>query len=82
MIAPDQSKAKTAREVDGHPSEALDLPFRIELWDEDKRAVECVVARAHSATLARAIFKAACEQFPGRHLALWQGPEQLAARED
>jgi hypothetical protein len=81
MIAP-ESKAKRERAVDGHPSEALDLPFRIELWDDDKRAVERVVARAHSANLAQAIFKAACEEFPGRHLSLWRGRARLAAKED
>ena len=82
MIVPNQSRAKRERAIDGHPSKAPDLPFRIELWDEEKRGVERVVARAHSQNLAHAIFKAACEQFPDRHLSLWRGRERLAARED
>jgi hypothetical protein len=83
MIAPDQSKAKRERTAEGDSSEAApDLPFRIELWDEDRRSVERVVARAHSENLAQAIFKAACEQFPDRYLSLWRGPERLAAKED
>ena len=82
MIAPNQTRAKRERAAHGRPSKTPDLPFRIELWDEDKRGVERVVARAHSANLAQAIFKAACEQFPDRHLTLWRGRERLAHKGD
>jgi hypothetical protein len=49
----------------------------VELWGDDNKTIERVVARAHSATLAQAIFKAACEQYPGRRLSLWRGGERL-----
>jgi hypothetical protein len=80
MIAPHQSKPKKERAAAGTSSRTPDLPFRIELWDGEKRGVERVVARAYSADLAQAIFRAACEEYPGRHLSLWR--ERLAARED
>jgi uncharacterized Zn finger protein len=79
MIAPDQSKAKMGR-VDGAPSRTPELPFRIELWDGERTKVERVVARACSANLAHAIFRAACEQYPDRHLTLWRGRERLAEK--
>ena len=80
MIAPHQSRAKRERAGGGTSSRTPDLPFRVELWDEDKRSVERVVARARSATLAQAVFNAACEQYPGRYLSLWRGRERLAEK--
>ena len=47
------------------------LPYLIELWDarvEDR--AERVLARAVSATLARAIFKAAVAEHPNRRVTL------------
>jgi len=47
------------------------LPYRVELWDADKRGtVERVLARALNATLARAIFKAAQSEYPSRRITL------------
>ena len=82
MIASNQTRAKRERAEAGPSSRTPDLPFRIELWDAEQRNMERVVARVHSQNLAQAIFKAACEEFPGRHLSLWRGRERLAARED
>lgn len=79
MIAPDPSKAVQER-ADGGSHRAADLPFRVELWDEKNTEVERVLARTHSATLAQAVFHAACEQYPGRHLSLWRDSEQLDDR--
>ena len=82
MIASNQTRAKRERAGAKPSSRTPDLPFRIELWDVEQRNMERVVARAHSASLAQAIFKAACAEFPDRHLSLWRGREQLAAKED
>jgi hypothetical protein len=82
MIAPNQSRAKRERATAGPSARMPDLPFRIELWDQEERGVERIVARAHSANLAQAIFRAACEQYPGRHLRLWRGRERLSAKEE
>jgi hypothetical protein len=78
MIASDQSKAR--KEAGAAHLRSPDLPFRVELWDDRKATVERVVAKAHSATLAQAVFNAACEQYPGRYLSLWRGRERLAEK--
>lgn len=77
MIAPGASRSKWERAANGGSVEA-DLPFRVELWNENKDRVERVIARTHSGNLAHAVFAAACEQYPGRHLRLWRGRERLA----
>jgi hypothetical protein len=81
MIAPDPSKPKRERIARDDSPRSTDLPFRIELWDDGRSAVERVVARAHSANLAQAIFRAACEQYPGRKVSLWRDRERVAERE-
>lgn len=79
MIAPDASK-HTAERADDGCDPTGDLPFRVELWDEKRLRIEQVLARTHSSTLAQAVFDAACEQYPGRHLSLWRDRERLAER--
>ena len=79
MIAQQQPKARKRRPSDG-PLASFDLPYRIELWDEPREKIERIVARAHSETLARTIFNAAAEQYPGRYLSLWRGRERLAEK--
>jgi hypothetical protein len=79
MIAPDVSK-HTAERANGDSNRTADLPFLVELWDEERNQVDRVLARTHGATLAEAVFRAACEQYPGRHLTLWRDSERLAER--
>ena len=55
------------------PSPQEDLPYRIELWLPDRSAVERVLARAVSAELARAIFRAAQGEYPQRRITLSKG---------
>ena len=50
-----------------------DLPYRIELWLVDRSAVERVLARAVSAELAQAIYKAAQSEYPQRRITLSKG---------
>ena len=52
------------------PSPQEDLPYRIELWREGEAEVERVLARAASAELAQAIFKAAKGEYPQRRITL------------
>lgn len=82
MVAPNQTRTKRERANAGPSPRTPELPFRIELWDAEQRNVERVVARAYSENLAQAIFNAACEEFPDRHLTLWRGRERLAAKKD
>lgn len=61
------------------PAAARDdeLPYAVELWGENRSAVEKVLARAFSVSLARAIFRAATEENPGRHITLRHGERVL-----
>ncbi len=61
-----------------HASPAEKLPYRIELWDLQRTAVEKVVARAASAALARAIFLAAQNEHLGRYLTLRRGANVIS----
>jgi len=47
-----------------------ELPYAVELWDEARNAVEKILARAFKISLARAIFRAALEENPGRKITL------------
>lgn len=56
-----------------------ELPYRIELWHAERHdVVERVVARAVSAQLAQAIFRAAQEEHPRRRITLSKGDQILA----
>jgi len=55
------------------PSPQEDLPYCIELWLPDGSAVERVLARAVSAELAQAIFRAAQGEYPQRRITLSKG---------
>jgi hypothetical protein len=54
------------------------LPYRIELWDADARALERVLARAINAALARAIFNAVRKEHPERRIILRPGERAVA----
>jgi hypothetical protein len=46
------------------------LPYRVELWDADKRGVETLVALTASPTIGYAAYFAATRQFPTRMITL------------
>ena len=73
-----QDRADTSRTpTPFRPAE--ELPYRIELWpDGDGEGVARVLARAASAELARAIFKAALTEHPGRRIMLRKGNRVMA----
>jgi hypothetical protein len=55
------------------------LPFRVELWrDGAGDAVERLLALAISASLGRAIFKAALTEHPNRRITLRRGTRVIA----
>ena len=73
-----QSKEK-ALKSDGPSVPMEELPFRVELWHDGGRdVVERVLARAASAQLARAIFKAAQGDHPERRITLRRGNRIIA----
>jgi len=65
------------------PTDREDLPFRVELWDEEKAAVEQVLAVTANGSIGYAAFYAATRDFPHRYITLrhrnsivsrWNGP--------
>jgi hypothetical protein len=69
--------AKIAR-IGSPPAQHDKLPYRIELCGEDKNVPERVLALALNSALARAIFKAARKEYPGRRLLLRRGDRTVA----
>jgi len=69
--------AKIAR-LDGSAPQSEKLPYRIELWDQDARSLERILARALSAQLGRAIFKAAQKEHPEGRILLRRGKRTVA----
>lgn len=66
-----------------NPTEREDLPYKVEIWDEDKASVEQVLAVTSSASIGYAAFYAATKEFPLRYITLrfknrvmtrWNGP--------
>lgn len=51
-------------------SEDEGLSYAVELWDEHHSGVEKILARAFRLSLARAIFRAALDENPGRRITL------------
>jgi hypothetical protein len=68
-------------QIAGQTSPAEDLPYAVELWTLSRDAVERVLARASSASLAQAIFLAAQTEHLGRRITLRHGHEVIATRE-
>jgi hypothetical protein len=79
MVAPQQSNSGLDHATESPIEDGTDLPFRVEIG-ADSGKVERVVARAHSAALAHAIFSAACQEYPNAHLTLWHGQERVAEK--
>ena len=67
-----------------HKAESDELPYRVELWDEQRRAVEQVLAVSANGSIGYAAYYAATREYPGRYITLrhknnvisrWNGPE-------
>lgn len=65
------------------PAEGEDLPYKVELWDETRSAVEQVLAVTANASIGYAAYYAATREFPHRYVTLrhkqrvvsrWNGP--------
>jgi len=76
MTEREQQKSKVAP-IGAPGDQAEKLPYRIELWSSAE-AIERVLARAINASLARAIFKAACSEHPERRITLYRGSRIIA----
>ena len=52
------------------PTAREDLPYKVEIWDEAKQAVEQVLAVTASASIGYAAYYAATREYPNRHITL------------
>ncbi len=69
--------AKIAR-ISSPTTQQNQLPYRIELCGDSNDASERVLALAHDASLARAIFRAAQKEYPERRIVLRRGGRVVA----
>src|SRR5215471_8525433 len=65
----------TRRMASGHP---FDLPFSVELWDENDQLVEELIALTGDYGVARAAYEEAIRKRPGRIVTLRQKTRILA----
>jgi hypothetical protein len=73
-----QDKATISR-TEAPSRSTEELPYRVELWAVDgPETVERVLARALDLQLARAIFKAAQDEYPERRITLRKGTRIIA----
>jgi hypothetical protein len=78
IVVRSQHKPRAAKTAVAGSDAAKNLPYRIELRVEAKpRLVERVLARASKLALARAIFRAAANEYPNRRVTLRQGAKIL-----
>src|SRR4051812_30781368 len=61
---------RSSRPFDRAEPESEDLPYRVELWDQAKRAVEQVLAVTVNGSIGYAAYYAAAREFPDRYLPL------------
>jgi hypothetical protein len=54
----------------GFPVDNDELPYKVELWDEEGQFVEQVVAVSSSPAIGYAAYYAAAREFPGRPITL------------
>jgi hypothetical protein len=76
MIDSGPTGGKDGQAADG-AGQPENLPYTVELWSTGG-AVERVLARAHSAQLAQAIYKAAQTEHPGQRVTIRRGDKLIA----
>lgn len=83
--ADNEGESGAARPYPGPlPIEREDLPYKVELWDDAKAAVEQVLAVTANGSIGYAAYYAATREYPQRYVTLrhkdrivsrWNGPE-------
>ena len=58
--------------------ETAGLSYKIELWGSEDGGAIRILARAANASLARAIFRTASAEYPGRRIVLRRGTHIIA----
>ena len=67
---PDDGEPPRPVRFDPVPIEREDLPYRVELWDESRTAVEQVLAVTANGSIGYAAYYAATREFPHRYITL------------
>jgi hypothetical protein len=55
---------------DSSPAGREDLPYQVELWDKEKKAVEQVLAMTANGSIGYAAYYAAAREYPDRYVTL------------
>src|SRR5215471_18605786 len=80
---PKERSGRRSQATGKTPQQSDDLPYRVELWNAEKTAVEQVVAVTASASIGQAAFYAAAREYAERYVTLrhkqavinrWNGP--------
>ena len=66
---PEDGDAKPARDRN-RPAAGDGLPYKVELWDKDKRTVEQVLAATANSSIGYAAYYAAAREYPDRYVTL------------
>jgi hypothetical protein len=66
---PEDGRAKPARDRN-RPAAGEDLPYKVELWDKDKKTVEQVLAVTANSSIGYAAYYAAAREYPDRYVTL------------
>jgi hypothetical protein len=66
----DADKGRGRREEPSRGRNLDDLPYRIELWDTDKKAIEQILAITASGSIGYAAYHAATVEYPDRYIVL------------
>jgi len=79
-VVPTEQRLTKSKPQSSTASTSTELPYRVELFDDEASARTRVLARAQTSSLARVIFKAACVEYPERTLVLKRGARVIARR--
>ena len=56
---------------------SAELPYSVELWDQQSSNIERAIARASTGQMARAIYDSARKEFPERRITVRRGSETV-----
>ena len=67
---PEEDGSQKVKRTDRSKPSHEDLPYKVELWDVDKKSVEQVLAVTASGSIGYAAYYAAAREYPDRYVTL------------
>jgi hypothetical protein len=67
---PEGDGSRKVKRADRSQSAHEDLPYKVELWDVDKKSIEQVLAVTASGSIGYAAYYAAAREYPDRYVTL------------